>query len=192
MIEAVNPRIIIWARERRGLSVEELAAKVKREPSEINEWEAGSRTPAYTMLEELAYRHLKVTLAVFFFPEPPVLDDPATTFRRLPELEIERLSADTRDKIRVAQCYQDSLEELLGTQVPEPIHLRFAATARSLPRLANDVRSHLGVTLQKQFAFRQADSAFKAWRHAIEECGIFTFKDSFRDRYISGFCLLGG
>jgi len=34
------------------------------------------------------------------------------------------------------------------------------------------------------------ESALKAWRHTIESTGVFTFKDSLKDRFISGFCLL--
>lgn len=96
MIEDLNPEIITWARKRMGLSIEELAHKVKREASEIYMWEQSRKTPAYTMLEDLAYKHLKIPLAVFFFPEPPSVDDPVSNFRRLPEFEFERFSPDTR------------------------------------------------------------------------------------------------
>ncbi len=190
MIDAVNPRIITWARERCGFSIEEFAAKVKREPDEVRKWEAGEKAPAYSTLEALAYRHLKIPLAVFFFPEPPAIDDPVANFRRLPEFEIERLSADTRDKIRLAQCYQNSLFELLANPISTPIHHRCFANPSSLPNLASKIRSFLGITLDMQFGFNRMDTAFKAWRHVLEESGIFTFKDSFQDRFISGFCLL--
>ena len=75
MITALNPAIIQWARERSGLSLDDLARIMRREPEELRKWEKGERAPSYTTLEELAYRHFKVPLAVFFFPTPPDVDD---------------------------------------------------------------------------------------------------------------------
>jgi Zn-dependent peptidase ImmA (M78 family) len=60
----------------------------------------------------------------------------------------------------------------------------------SLETLAAKARTHIGISLTQQFNFHSNDQAFKAWRHALEEAGIFTFKDSFQDRYLSGFCLV--
>lgn len=190
MIVAVNPEIIKWARKRTGLSAQELADKVKRPLAEVQRWEDGTAVPSYTTLETLAYRHFKIPLAVFFFPEPPEVDDPVGNFRRLPDSEFYKLSSDTREKIRMAQAYQDSLAELLPSGGEQPVHARYSATPSTLPALAADVRSYLGLSIGKQFSFRNTDRAFKAWRHALELGGIFTFKDSFDDRFISGFCLL--
>jgi transcriptional regulator with XRE-family HTH domain len=84
MILYINPKILTWARERSGFSVEELAEKANKSPEEIEMWEAGAGTPSYSCLEHLA-DYLKMPVAVFFFPEPPNLDDPKKKFRRLPK-----------------------------------------------------------------------------------------------------------
>ena len=54
-----------------GLTIEGLATSMKRDPDELCMWESGGKTPSYTSLEELAYRHFHIPLAVFFFSEPP-------------------------------------------------------------------------------------------------------------------------
>lgn len=190
MITSVNPRMITWARERSGFSVEDLASKVKRKPAEVMMWEKGRAFPTYGTLEALAYRHLKIPLALFFFPEPPDVDDPVGKFRRLPDFELDRFSADTRIKIRLAQGYQESLDELLPAKFRSPLLTGFRATASSLPSMVSEVRKSIGVSLEQQFSFHRVDDALKAWRHALEQVGVFTFKDSFQDRFISGFCLL--
>ncbi len=41
----INPEILTWARERVGMSLEE-----------VKKWETGEKTPPYGRLEELAYR----------------------------------------------------------------------------------------------------------------------------------------
>jgi len=191
MINALNPAIIQWARERSGLSLDDLARIMRREPEELRKWEKGERAPSYTTLEELAYRHFKIPLAVFFFPAPPDVDDPKGNFRRLPEYELERFSPDTIQKIRIAQAYQDSLEEFFMELPPErSIHLDLNPKRYSLKTLASKVRKYIGISLTQQFNFRSNDQAFKAWRHALEEAGVFTFKDSFKDRFLSGFCIV--
>ena len=191
MITAVNPAIIKWARERSGLSLDDLAKLMRQEPDELRKWENGEHAPSYTALEELAYRHLKIPLAVFFFPSPPDVDDPKGNFRRLPEYELERFSPDTIQKIRLAQAYQDSVEELFINLPPERmIHHDLIPRKYTLENLAAKVRKYIGISLAQQFSFRSNDQAFKSWRHALEEAGVFTFKDSFKDRFLSGFCLV--
>jgi Zn-dependent peptidase ImmA (M78 family)/transcriptional regulator with XRE-family HTH domain len=191
MITAVNPTIIQWARERSGLSLDDLARLLKRDPDELHQWENGESAPSYTTLEDLAYRHFKIPIAVFFFPAPPDVDDPKGSFRRLPEHELERFSRDTIQKIRFAQAYQDSLEDFFIDSPPERmIHHDISPQGSSLEVLSGKVRKYLGISYKQQFAFRSNDQAFKAWRHALEEAGVFAFKDSFKDRYLSGFCLI--
>lgn len=191
MITAVNPAIIQWARERIGLSLEDLAKMMKRKPDELQQWENGERSPSYTALEDLAYRYFKIPLAVFFFPSPPNVDDPKANFRRLPEYELERFSPDTIEKIRFAQAYQESLEEFFVEDQPERlIHHDINPRRYSLETLAAKVRKYIGISFRQQFNFRSNDQAFKTWRHALEEAGVFTFKDSFKDRFLSGFCLV--
>ena len=81
MTAYINPEIITWGREHNGLTIEELATSMKRDPDELRMWESGGKTPSYTSLEELAYRHFRIPLAVFFFSEPPDIDDIIIEFR---------------------------------------------------------------------------------------------------------------
>jgi Zn-dependent peptidase ImmA (M78 family) len=188
---AVNPKMLVWARERNGLSIQELAKKMRRKPEEVQKWEKGNKAPSYTCLEELAYRHLKIPLAVFFFPEPPSIDDPKTQFRRLPEHEFARLSADTLQCMRLAQAYQVSLAELFGNTPPEKqIHKILKREPLVPVDLARKARGLLEITINKQLGFQSSERAFKAWRHLLETFGVFTFKDSLEDKFISGFCIL--
>ena len=164
---------------------------MKIDPEQIRRWELRLEFPSYAVLENLAYRYLKVPLAVFFFPEPPDVEDTLGKFRRLPDCELERLSPDTIKTMRSAEGFQDSLEELSS---PEETRRRIFdeidTEGISAVQLAHRARDYLGVTIERQFGFTGTEAAFKGWRHAIENAGIFTFKFSLRDRFISGFCLL--
>lgn len=156
-------------------------------------WETGSSSPTYAQLETLAYKVYKRPVALFFFPEPPEEIDPEHSFRTLPEFEVEELTSDTRYKIRDARAMQVALNELNGEVNPAPrkifrdIRVRFPLSALTIAR---EVRSYLGVDLevQKQ-GWRNVAEAFKEWRNAVEECGVFVFKNSFKQEDVSGFCL---
>ncbi|MCX5914069.1 MAG: XRE family transcriptional regulator [Deltaproteobacteria bacterium] len=187
----INAKIITWARERAGFTIEALAEKMGRDPDEIESWERGLGNLSYSTLEQLAYKHLKLPLAVFFFPELPVLEDPTKKFRRLPSYELERFSPDTYQKIHLGQAYQYSLSFLLeDIPIPRRVFRDLSPDGLEPNEFAKNTRKYLGVTLQQQNLFRSCETAFKAWRHAIEEAAVFTFKDSFDDRFISGFSIL--
>jgi Zn-dependent peptidase ImmA (M78 family) len=55
--------------------------------------------------------------------------------------------------------------------------------------MAARVREYLGISLDRQTAWRNADEALKEWRQALYRVGIFVFKDAFREESFSGFSL---
>ncbi|MHB8104226.1 MAG: ImmA/IrrE family metallo-endopeptidase [Dehalococcoidales bacterium] len=191
MTSSVNREIISWARIRSGYTFESLAAELKLDPTEIKMWESGERFPSYLMLEKLAYKYFNIPLALFFFPEPPDIEDTKHKFRRLPEYELSRLSPDTIKIMRFSEGFQESLLELIP---PETIKRRIFNDIHieneDIIHIARRIREYLGITVEQQFKFSGIEAAFKAWRHVLENSGIFTFKNSFKDRFISGFCLL--
>ena len=173
------------------MSIEEVARRLKKDISVVRGWENGTKRPTYPVLEKLAYSLFKIPLAVFYFPQPPEVDEPIRKFRHLPEYELSRLSSDTLHKIRLAQGYQDSLNELAHLYPsPEVGWSEMRVSGRSPETLARDVRATLDISLEGQFSYRDAEIAAKAWRYAIEQFGVYTFKDTLKDRFISGFCLL--
>lgn len=192
-VAGINPQVLVWARERSGHTIDQVAKALHKEPEVIVSWETGSSSPTYAQLETLAYKVYKRPVALFFFPEPPEEIDPEHSFRTLPEFEVEELTSDTRYKIRDARAMQVALNELNGEVNPAPrkifrdIRVRFPLSALTIAR---EVRSYLGVDLevQKQ-GWRNVAEAFKEWRNAVEECGVFVFKNSFKQEDVSGFCL---
>jgi|WetSurMetagenome_2_1015567.scaffolds.fasta_scaffold74461_2 Zn-dependent peptidase ImmA (M78 family) len=191
MVSSVNKDIISWAIKRSGYSAESLADDMKIDPNDIRMWISGEKYPSYPMLEKLAYKYFKIPLILFFYPQPPDIDDPKHRLRRLPEYELARLSPDTLRIMRFSEGYQESLIEFLSTEMTKKQIFKDIKMTRDNPiEIAKITRKYLGIDIKQQFGFVGAESAFKTWRHAIEEAGIFTFKFSFKDRFISGFSLL--
>lgn len=191
----IQPAVIRWARESIGLSVYDVAAKLKRPIHEIEGWEVGANTPSYAQLEKLAYQIYKRPLAVFFLPAPPEEIPPEREFRTLPDADLLNLSADTHIQIRRAHAYQIALKELFESGNPakkciwKEVHLLPDAST-SVATQAQLIRDSLEVPLESQVTWKHDDYALKQWRQAIENVGIFIFKAPFKQKEISGFSLL--
>lgn len=191
-VTAINHEILVWARNRSGQTIDQVAAALNKSADVIAAWESGEDAPSYPQLEKLAYQVYKRPLAVFFFPSPPSEEDPKTSFRTLPEFEIEQLIADTHIKIRQARALQLSLAELNDGKNPAEhkifIDLHVGPNA-SPSEMAAKVRDHLGIDAKVQRGWKDTEQALKAWRRAVEDKGIYVFKNSFKQKDISGFCL---
>jgi Zn-dependent peptidase ImmA (M78 family) len=190
-VTSVNSKILTWARKRSGQTIDQVATAMKKDPELIAAWESGDDWPSYPQLEMLAYKIYKRPLAVFFFPAPPPEEDPETSFRTLPEFEIEELTADTRLKIRQARALQLSLAELNDGKNPAELRVHdLKAGPNAAPsEIAATVRAYLGIDAETQRGWKNIDQALKAWRRAIEHKGIYIFKNTFKQKDVSGFCL---
>jgi Zn-dependent peptidase ImmA (M78 family) len=192
-VKGLNPALLIWARERAGQDIGAVAMSLKKDVSVIEAWESGVAAPTYVQLEKLAYEVYKRPIAIFFFPFPPEEPDAGESFRTLPEIELEKLEADTLFKVRKARALQESLAEINNARNPAlrrifaDIKLSASDTVKSV---AADVREYLGIELDEQKTWKSPVEAFKLWRSAIENSGIFVFKDSFKQAGVSGFCLV--
>lgn len=192
-VSGVQPEIFRWARESVGLTQHDVATMLKRDPGEIEAWETGKGAPTYPQLEKLAYQIYKRPLAVFFLPTPPDEVLPQREFRTLPAAEMQMLSRDTYLHIRKAHAYQLALKELFDGYNPAPRHIwktLSLSPSNSLAGQAKSIRDYLGITLEMQVGWKDDEEALKAWRKAIEDSGIFVFKAAFKQKDISGFCLM--
>ena len=192
-LAGLNPLILRWARESQGYTVGDVAAKFKKDPDEIEAWESedADASPTYVQLERLAYEIYKRPVAAFYLPRPPSEPDLKEEFRTLPDFELDDLWPDTRYHLRLARAMQLSLNELnQGSNQTE--HKIFDEVEIALDRpveAASAIRNFLGVSLTTQRNWPSNDEALKSWRSAVEENGVFVFKNSFKQEEISGFSI---
>ena len=69
---AINPPLLVWAREESGYPVERVAKGVQVKEERILEWERGERQPSMRQIENLA-KFFHRPLSIFFLPTPPKL-----------------------------------------------------------------------------------------------------------------------
>lgn len=192
-VSGIQPAVIRWARQSIGLTVSDVAAKLKRPIEDVEAWETGKSMPTYVQLEKLAYTICKRPLAVFFLPSPPEEIPPEREFRTLPDADLRALAVDTHMQIRRAHAYQLALREVFDNRNPgEPLIWQQLHLSREAPMepQAQAIRDCLGISLDTQCAWKDDDFALKQWRTAIEDVGVFIFKAPFKQKEISGFCLL--
>ena len=190
----ITPEVLLWARVTAGMSEEYVADKIKLKrvsANDISEWESGSGAPTYAQLEKLA-RLYRRPIAIFFFPGPPSESGPKEQFRSLPEVYSETIPTRIRFLVRDALSMQINLRELFDGRDPaeKKIIKDMQAGGNISPvRLAERVRGYMGISLDIQFGWKDDDTALKQWRNALENYGLWIFKDAFREDNYSGFCL---
>lgn len=182
----ITPKLISWARQRSGITLEEAREKF----TNIERWEDGSARPTYPQLENLA-NTFKVPIAVFFFPDPPKTPPIRESFRTLPDAEFNQLPPQIGYLLRKAKSFQINLAELTQRRSTDRLIIKDIDFNQRIPvtALAKRVRDFIGIDLDQQFNWKDDDSAFKMWRKALFDVGIFVFKDAFHIEDFSGFCL---
>lgn len=189
----INLDVLKWARTSLNLTLEDVAHRMGRSfrTEIIQEWENGFASPTYPQLERLAFEIYKRPVAVFFFPNIPKEDTPKTEFRTLPDTITDSLPPEIIKAYRQAKTLQLNLEELheeLKPVNPNLIDQYRISDQSNLLDLAEQIRRTLGITIEVQRSWKSSEVAFKEWRNALEEKGIFVFKDAFRNDDYSGFC----
>ena len=189
----VTPKVLRWAREDAGIKAEEVAEQLnlKRVTGEtIQQWESGQGNLTYSQLEKLAKIYRR-PVAVFFFPEPPEEPRLKNQFRSLLEAYVEKIPTKIRFLIRDGMAKQMNLYELLGDINPakRKIVQDIVVGGMSAKNLAAQARKYIGISMEKQTKCMNEDEALKMWRNALEECGLWIFKNAFHDENYCGFCL---
>lgn len=177
----INPRLLAWARETAGLSLEDAAAKLGLKPNakttaaeKLMEVEEGARPVSQSLLEKAAdtYRRPLVT---FYLPQPPARADRGEDFRTVAGAASPRQDAMLDALIRDVRARQQLLREAL-LEDEETKLLSFVATSRigeGAQALATKIRVTLGVTIAAQRKARDSGALFSLLRTAAERAGIY-------------------
>lgn len=99
MAEAlITPSLLTWARQRRGIEVEDVANKLNVKPHTVYSWEAGEKHPTFKQAQKFA-QALYVPFGYLYLAEPPVQELPLPDFRTVPGQPPREPSPDLLDLI---------------------------------------------------------------------------------------------
>ncbi len=137
----VTPEVMKWAIDESGMSVRELAERLKVEPSAVSAWANGSSKPSKGQLTKLAEK-LKRPRAMFFLPEAPLSSSLPDGLRTAAGVRDDpALSFDERLLVRRARRLQGFVTELVEQEVEIPR----ASQNESPQSAATRLRSWAGV-----------------------------------------------
>lgn len=185
----VSGKVLIWARNFRGLTLEEAAARLGWEVKELRSYELEEQKPTLGKFEKFAtaYQLPQATLFLRTAPhEPPMPSDFRTHDGGKPEFGFDFLVAlsEVRTLQRTLNVLSAEDEEFLRANLP--VYDR----ARDPWRVGELERLRLGVTVDQQIQWRP-DEALRRWRAVIEQTGVSVYLQKFAERDCRGFSLLG-
>jgi Zn-dependent peptidase ImmA (M78 family)/transcriptional regulator with XRE-family HTH domain len=177
---AVNPEILIWARETAGMSLEDAAAKLGIGPARgalpearLAAYERGDDAPSRPLLVKMAKIYRR-SLLTFYLPTPPRKGDRGEDFRSLPNQH-------TADEplvdalLRNVQARQSMVRTLLEDE-EEATPLPFVGSMTQhagVDRVLASIQATLSLDLATFRAQGSIESGFSYLRDRAEAAGIF-------------------
>ena len=170
----LQPDVLRWARQRTGLSEDELAKKMQVKPERVQQWELSGEI-SVSQVRKLA-QHTYTPEGYLYLDQPADDSLPIADFRTVGDHPLARPSANLLDTIYQMQRRQDWMrEELL---IDEADALEFVGAFRDntdLEDVADGMREAL--TLEPDWASGNStwDAALRFLRNRIEEVGVLVF-----------------
>ncbi len=176
----INPRLLSWARETAGLSLEEAAEKLGLKDTakasaadKLRALEAG-KPPSSAQLQKAAAVYRRPLIS-FYLPEPPRRGDRGEDFRTVTGAVSPRDNALLDALMRDVRARQQMLRELLVDE-EEAKPLPFVASMKiehGTRTVAAAIRNTLGVTEEHQKAVKDPVGLFTLLRSAAERIGVY-------------------
>lgn len=170
----LQPDVLRWARERSGLSEDELAKGMQVKPERVLEWErSGEITVA--QVRKLAQR--TYTPEGYLYLDQPADDSlPIADFRTVGDHPLTRPSPNLLDTIYQMQRRQDWMREELLIEEADP--LGFVGAFRDntdFEDVADGMREALNLAPDWASSNRTWDGALRFLRNRIEDAGVLIF-----------------
>lgn len=184
----VSGAVLTWAREFRGLSLEEAAELLHVTPQELENIETEVKQPSLTKFEKIAAVY-KLPLATLFRRTPPPEPPPLTDFRTF-DGDPPRASFDFRVALSNVRTLQATLRKLLSDDEEfYGAQLRQYDVRKDPFEQGLAERRALGVTVQQQLRWGSGDG-FRHWRAVVERVGVSVYLQKFDLRDCRGTALL--
>ena len=141
----ITPSLLLWARERRNMGIDDLAQKMKLKPDALLAWEAGDGRPTFRQAQRLA-RTLNVPFGYLFLVSPPDQELPIPDLRTFANEQPRKPSPEFLDLLNDVLTKQQWFREYRETESAErlPFVGRYDLND-SIEAIATDIRNTLDV-----------------------------------------------
>ena len=171
----VTPNLLVWARERRGMDLSDLASRLRVKTQVLAAWETGERMPTFRQAQRLS-QALYVPFGYLYLPEPPIEELPIADFRAIPGQTPPRPSPDLLDMLSDVVAKQQWFQKYRESEGIEelPFIGRFTTTD-SEKAVAADIRDVIDVEGARQQASSWEEFMW-ALTHNAESSGIMVMR----------------
>lgn len=172
----INPKLLKWARENSGITVELAAKKLSQKVETIDLWESGDKKPTFKQLINISKTY-KRPISIFYLEKPPKDFRPLRDYRKISGVSLLTQSSQLNYEIRKAyyrrQVALDLLEELKEKpqDIEESINL-----SDNREDIGKKIRAILNIDKDTQINWKNDSDAFNSWRESIESLGILVFQ----------------
>ena len=140
----ITPEVLIWARQRIGISVDQVADAIGTDANTVAGWEGSVGNPTFRQAQRLAHV-LKIPFGYLFLsnaPSDPVpLPDLRTVWGAAPQATADLIDV-LNDVLRKQHWYSEFLRE--SGEPPRPYVGTFSVDDQ-VSSVADDIRGHLGI-----------------------------------------------
>lgn len=181
--EAINPAVLVWARETAGLSIEEAAHKVGltsgmrgTAAEKLEAMESGERAPSEAQLRKLATAYHRPLLTLYM-AEPPRPADRGEDFRTMGAPVAPQEAAWLDALVRDVRTRQSILRDVMEDEEDvEPVSFVGTLSIRTpIAQAANRIRAALEIEDDRGFrrGMRNPEDLFSELRRRTEALRVF-------------------
>lgn len=170
----ITPQILVWARERFELSLQEAADYLKIQPERLQAWENGAGYPTINQAKEIAKKY-KIPYVFFFLPEPPenITFPKNQDYRTFSNQPLRHQSIVLKTLLFDIMRRREVMLELYSQMAIEPkeFNYYFDTAAAADNQIVDTIKTllHLPQPSKKT-------DAFNIFRSALENIGILVFQ----------------
>jgi transcriptional regulator with XRE-family HTH domain len=168
----VNPRLLVWAREQIGFTLDSAAERAGFASQKLLAWESGDAQPTLRQAERLAKTY-GCAFGLFSLPAPPQLPPLASECRRMPGVRPGAEMPELRLAVKQLVYRRRIALHLYAELGDEPPDFLLRASLREDTESAGKrLREALRVSPSEQLSWPNEFVAYRVWRAAVESLGV--------------------
>lgn len=174
----ITPAILVWARERAKLNIQEFSTKISQPLDKIMQWESGESRPTFIQAQKIAHI-LHIPFGYLFLKTPPIEEDTIPDLRTLNDMMVEDFSIDLKEVIKNAQRKQDWYRDFLKDNGHETLPFIGRFTIKnSTSEIINDINTTLGLDLHNRNKATNWETFLRLLINKVEDSGIWVMRNS--------------
>lgn len=164
----LNPKVLSWARERAGRTVQDLATPFPK----LESWERGDEKPTLNQVERFA-KAVHAPVGFLFLPEPPVENVPIPDFRTPGNIHKLHPSPDLLDTIYICQQRQEWYHDFARSMGEAPLaYVGSASVLNAIVSTAAIIRQYLGFDVEERRLIPTWTDALRRFIEQADAVGI--------------------